>query len=89
MYNQLINDDFKVFIGKHQNREIDFVAQKGNETKYVQVAYLLPDEKVRERECGNLLRIDDNFEKIVVSADEFAEDYKGVRHMHIRRFLTD
>ncbi len=89
VYNQLIYDDYKVYIGKHQDREIDFVAQKGNETKYIQVAYQLPNEKVREREFGNLLKIEDNYEKIVVSADEFAEDYKGIKHMHIRQFLAN
>ena len=88
VYNQLINEDYNVFIGKHQDREIDFVAMKGNEIKYVQVAYQLPDEKVREREFGNLLKIEDNYEKIVVSADEFAVDYKGIRHLHIRKFLN-
>lgn len=88
VYNQLITEDYNVFIGKHQEREIDFVAMKGNEVKYVQVAYQLPDEKVREREFGNLLKIEDNYEKIVVSADEFAVDYKGVRHLHITEFLN-
>jgi uncharacterized protein len=88
VYNQLICDDYKVFIGKHQEREIDFVAQKGNETRYIQVAYQLSDEKVREREFGNLLKIEDNYEKIVVSADEFVEDFKGIKHMHIREFLS-
>ena len=89
VYNQLIHEDYKVYIGKHQDREIDFVAQKGNETKYIQVAYQLPDEKVRKREFGNLLKIEDNYEKIVVSADEFAEDYKGIKHIHIRKFLAN
>lgn len=89
VYNQLICEDYKVFIGKHQDREIDFVAQKGNETKYIQVAYQLPNEKVREREFGNLLKIEDNYEKIVVSADEFAQDFKGIKHMHIRQFLVN
>jgi predicted AAA+ superfamily ATPase len=87
VYNQLIYEDYKVFIGKHQDREIDFVAQKGNVTKYIQVAYQLPDEKVRDREFGNLLKIEDNYEKIVVSADEFTTDYKGIKHIHIRDFL--
>lgn len=87
VYNQLIYEDYKVFIGKHQDREIDFVAQKGNVTKYIQVAYQLPDEKVREREFGNLLKIEDNYEKMVVSADEFTTDYKGIKHIHIREFL--
>ena len=88
VYNHLVNCGYQVFIGIHQNREIDFVAQKGKQTKYIQVAYMIPDESVRKRESGNLLRIEDNFEKIVVSADEFAEDFKGVRHLHIREFLS-
>ncbi len=88
VFNQLIYEDYQVYIGKHQDREINFVAQKGNETKYIQVAYLLPDEKVREREFGNLLKIEDNYEKIVVSADGFAENFKGIKHVHINKFLT-
>ena len=89
VYNHLIYNDYKVFIGKHNDREIDFIAQKGNDTKYIQVAYLLPNDKVREREYGNLLKINDNYEKIVVSADEFATDFKGVKHKHIRQFLAN
>jgi len=87
IYNQLIDQDYKVFIGKHQSREIDFVAQKGNVTKYIQVAYLVYDEKVREREFGNLLKIGDNHDKIVISADEFVSDFKGIKHYNIRQFL--
>ena len=89
VYNQLVYEGYQVYIGKHKEREIDFVATKGNETKYIQVAYQLPDEKVREREFGNLLKIEDNYEKIVVSADEFAQDYKGIKHIHIRKFLAN
>lgn len=88
VYNQLIVNDYNVFIGKHQEREIDFMAYKGNDIKYIQVAYLIADEKVREREFGNLLKINDNYEKIVVSADEFAGDFKGIKHMNIRKFLV-
>ena len=88
VYSKLKHEDYEVFIGKHHEREIDFVAKKGSDTKYVQVAYQLPDDKVRKREFGNLLKIEDNYEKIVVSADEFAENYRGVKHFHIRKFLT-
>lgn len=87
VYNQLIQQDYQVFVGKYKDKEIDFVATKNEQTIYVQVAYLLPDEKVREREFGNLLKIKDNHEKIVVSADEFTGDYKGIKHLHIREFL--
>ena len=89
VYNHLADRNYGVFIGKHHDREIDFVAQKGGQVKYIQVAYLLPDKKVRDREFENLLKINDNYEKIVVSADEFTTDYKGIRHLHIREFLTE
>jgi uncharacterized protein len=89
VYNQLIYENYDVFIGKHYDREIDFVAQKGDKVKYIQVAYQLPNDNVHEREFGNLLKIEDNYEKIVVSADDFAQDFKGIKHLHIRRFLDN
>ncbi len=88
VYNQLVSQGYTVYVGKLQQLEIDFVAKKNGDTKYIQVAYQLPNEKVREREFGNLLRIKDNYEKIVVSADELiVGNYKGVKHVHILDFL--
>ena len=89
IYNKLIHDGYTVFVGKLQDMEIDFVATKNDITKYIQVAYLLPNEKVRQREFGNLLKIKDNYEKTVISADEFISgNYKGIKHIHILDFLT-
>src|SRR6056297_109787 len=88
VYHQLKYENHEVFIGKYHDREIDFVARKEGVTRYIQVSYLLADEKVKEREFGNLLQIRDNFEKIVVSADEFTSGHKGIRHIHIRNFLS-
>ena len=89
VYNHLINQGYNVYVGKLQNMEIDFVATKNDITKYIQVAYLLPNEKVRQREFGNLLKIQDNYEKIVISADELISgNYKGIKHIHILSFLT-
>lgn len=79
---------YEVRIGKLNNKEIDFVCSKKNEKLYIQVAYLIPDEKTFEREFGNLLLIKDNFPKYVVSMDEEAEgNYKGIQHFHIQDFL--
>lgn len=87
VYNKLIHAGYNVFVGKLQDMEIDFVATKNGITKYIQVAYLLPNEKVRHREFGNLLKIKDNYEKIVISADEFISgNYKGIKHIHILDF---
>lgn len=89
VYNKLVSDGFIVYVGKLKNLEIDFVAQKNGITIYFQVAYLLPTEKVIEREFGNLLKLKDNYEKIVVSADELIEgNYKGIKHFHILEFLS-
>jgi predicted AAA+ superfamily ATPase len=90
VFNQLISKGYTVYVGKLKDMEIDFIANKNGITKYIQVAYLLPDEKVRQREFGNLLKIKDNYEKIVISADELLSgDYKGIKQVHILDFLTE
>lgn len=79
---------YKVSVGLLKNLEIDFVAEKEAEKVYIQVAYLIPDEKVKEREFGNLLRIKDNYVKLVVSLDSFTiGNYKGIKHLHLQDFL--
>jgi predicted AAA+ superfamily ATPase len=89
IFNHLEYCGYNVMVGKLGDREIDFVAVKGNSTVYIQACYLLPDEKVIEREFGNLLAIKDNYRKIVVSLDEFASgDIKGIEHLHLLDFLT-
>ena len=89
VYNYLIYKDYKIHVGKLNDLEIDFIATKNDETIYIQVAYLIPNNKVKDREFGNLLKINDNHEKIVISADEFISgNYKGIKHIHILDFLT-
>ncbi len=90
VFAHLIFLGYDVKIGALGDREIDFVAQKKNKTVYVQVSYLLSDEKTIEREFGNLLAINDNYEKIIVSMDKISFDnYKGINHYTLINFLTD
>lgn len=90
VFNKLLTSGFKIYVGKYDDKEIDFVATKTDKTLYIQVAYLITDEKVHKREFGNLLKIADNHRKIVVSMDDFAEsNFKGVEHLHIRFFLLE
>lgn len=90
VYHQLVVNNHQVFVGKHGDKEIDFVAVKKDSKMYVQVAYLIADEKTHEREFGNLLAIPDNCKKLVVSMDETATgNYKGIEHVSIRNFLTE
>lgn len=55
----------------------------------IQVAYLILDEKTREREFGNLMNIPDHYPKYVISMDEFnaGTNDKGIKQLHVRDFL--
>ena len=84
----LLAHGYQVFIGKQYNREIDFIAQKGNEKLYIQVCTTLNDDKVVDREYGSLELIQDHFPKFVLSLDKgFETSRKGIRWMNIQDFL--
>lgn len=80
---------YEIYVGQKDNQEIDFVALKQGKKVYIQVTYLIPDEKTREREFGNLMAIQDNYPKYVVSLDEFnrGSDVEGIMHLHLSDFL--
>ncbi len=79
---------YKVFVGKLDTKEIDFIAEKGNEKLYVQVCYLLAEQTTIDREFGVLKEIRDQYPKYVVSMDPLFEDnIDGIKHVHISDFL--
>jgi len=79
---------YKVFIGKTDNAEIDFVAEKKELKIYIQVAYKIENQQTIDREFGNLLTIKDQYPKYVVTMDNFWKDsINGVEHIHISDFL--
>lgn len=89
VYQHLRVHNYQVYVGKMDNLEIDFVGIKNDRKIYIQVAYLLFDEETREREFGNLLKIDNNYNKYVVTLDSFGSgtNYKGIEQFHLREFL--
>lgn len=88
VYLELRRRGYTVTVGTFDGLEIDFVAEKQDERKYFQVAYLLADEKTVKREFGNLEKIPDNYPKSVLSLDPFfIEEQKGIRHQGILDFL--
>jgi predicted AAA+ superfamily ATPase len=80
---------YRVFTGKLDQKEIDFVAEQRNKRIYVQVAYTLGDSQdTVDREFGPLLEIKDQYPKYVVSMDSFWEDnISGIQHKSIPEFL--
>ena len=89
VYQQLVILGYDVYVGKLNNLEIDFVGIKDGNKVYVQVAYMITDDKTHEREFGNLMKIDNNYPKYVVTMDTFnsSSNYNGILHLHLREFL--
>ena len=86
----LLIHDYSVTIGKLNDKEIDFVCQRDGIRIYIQVTLSLADNKVKERKYGNLLEINDNFRKIVITGDEYTtEHFQGIETINIRKFLKD
>jgi len=87
IFNILIKNWYKVFVWNKKWLEIDFVAEKDWKRKYFQVAYLISDEKVYEREFWNLKKINDNWDKYVLSMDDIKfNDENGIKHLNILNF---
>ncbi|HEY9221629.1 MAG TPA: ATP-binding protein [Lutibacter sp.] len=79
---------YQVFVGKLDDKEIDFIAEKQGEKIYVQVAYKLESEQTAAREFAPLLAVKDQYPKYVVTMDEFwKESVEGIKHSHIADFL--
>jgi predicted AAA+ superfamily ATPase len=80
---------YKVTVGRIGEKEIDFVGDRDGKRIYVQVCYLLADEKTVEREFGVYYSVSDNYEKYVVSLDELDMSRDGIQHLNIRDFLLE
>lgn len=88
VYNHISRLGYDITIGKLKDKEIDFICKKNNEKIYIQVTYILSDQKVIDREFGNLLKIKDNFPKFVISSDKYkVQSYEGIKHLNIIDFL--
>lgn len=89
VYIELLSRGYHVKIGKVKDREIDFVAKKGEEISYFQIAYLMENEKTRKREFGAYDLVADNYPKYVLSMDKLDFSQRGIVHKNIIDFLLE
>ena len=88
VYNELINRDFEVYIGKTKNGEVDFLAKRDGIVKYIQVTYQMEgNDKTQEREFGAYKYIDDDYDKYVISLDKKDLSRDGIIHLNLIDFL--
>lgn len=88
VYFELRRKGYEVYIGKSASKEIDFVAKCRDRRVYVQVCRQLPKDS--DREIANLIEINDNFPKYIVTLDELSTGLiDGVKIVHLADFLTE
>lgn len=86
---ELLRRGFKVMVGKYQNTEVDFVAQKQGVLTYIQVTADMTVKETFDREMKPLCRIQDNYEKIVLTLDKLSPgNYNGIKVIYLMDFLT-
>ena len=90
VYLHLKTIGYSVLIGKQNEKEIDFIAERQGEKIYIQVALRITEKPAREREFGNLLAIKDNYPKYVITLDDYSgTSHEGILHIPLRQFLSE
>lgn len=89
VYIEFLRHGYDVSVGRIKNYEIDFICRKNKRKVYVQVCFQLNSPETQEREFRPLKLIDDNFEKIVISMDDFDFSRDGIKHLNMIKFLKE
>ena len=88
IYFELLRRGYDVAIGKLDNKEVDFIATKTDEKKYIQVTESMNAPETRERELSPLRKIPDNYEKIVIAMEcDLPQDQDGIKIISAVDFL--
>ena len=87
---ELMRRGYDVAIGKIDNQEVDFIATKTDEKKYIQVTETMNAPETRERELAPLRKIRDSYEKIVIALEcDLAQTQDGIKIIRALDFLLE
>lgn len=90
VYLELLRRGYKVYVGKVDDLEIDFVAKNRDGLKYYQVALTVRDEKVLERELRSLQKTGDHYPKYLITLDlDLESDYDGIKKINVIDWLLN
>lgn len=88
VYLELIRRGYKVYVGKVDELEVDFVAENRSGLKYYQVALTLRDENVLQRELKSLQKTSDHYPKYLLTLDmDLEADYEGITKLNVVDWL--
>ncbi len=90
VYLELLRRGYDVAIGKVMDKEVDFIATTTNNKLYIQVTESMQNETVRQRELDPLQKINDNYEKIILTLETgFDNSYNGIKCVNVMDWLLD
>lgn len=90
VYLELLRRGYKVYVGKVDDLEVDFVAENREGLKYFQVALSVRDDKVLERELKSLQRTGDHYPKYLLTLDmDLESDYDGITKINVIDWLLN
>jgi predicted AAA+ superfamily ATPase len=85
---ELKRRNYRVYIGKLGDKEVDFIAEKNGKRVYIQVTYLLASEEIIKREFSPLKQVKDYYPRYVLSMDPLLDgDHQGIKRINIIDFL--
>lgn len=90
VYLELLRRSGRIYVGKHDVEEIDFVVDRVNgEREYFQVAYTVSEPETLARELRPLQRIHDNFPKTIITRDTVTENFEGIKKVNVVDWLLE
>lgn len=90
VYLELLRRGYKVYVGKVDELEVDFVTENRDGLKYYQVALTTRDEKVLERELRSLRKTGDHYPKYLLTLDmDLETDYDGITKINVIDWLLE
>lgn len=84
---ELKRKNYEIYVGKNNDREVDFVIKNKDGIKYVQVSLSVRDSETLKRELYSLETINDHYPKYLITLDYDTANYNGIKQISALDFL--